>query len=56
MYLEKYEGGTLLHGAVARNFVGYAELLLKDRFDPNINNRQNKTPVSLAERKGAVYY
>ena len=45
-------GGTLLHSAVYRNFVGYTELLLKDGFDPNMNNRRNKTPVSLAQDKG----
>ena len=45
-----YHYGTLLHGAVRDNFVGYAELLLSDGFDPNKNNRNHKTPVSLAHR------
>ena len=46
-----YYGGTLLHGATYCNFVGYAELLLKDGFDPNMKDRsdKNRTPVSIAQ-------
>ena len=46
--------GTLLHGAVYGDFVGYAELLLKDGFDPNMKNRHkyHKTPVAAAQDGG----
>ena len=47
-----YNQGTLLHGAVCNNFVGYAELLVKDGFDPNIQSRgdRRRTTVSLSQR------
>ena len=48
--------GTLLHCAAGRNFIGYVELLLKDRFDTNMQNRHQReeTPVSLAKHANNV--
>ena len=50
-YGGEFEEGTLLHGAVAHNFVGYVELLVKDRSDPNVENKfSSSTPLGMAQR------
>ena len=48
--------GTLLHGAVDCDFVGYVELLVAHGFDPSTKGRYGEkwTPISIAQEKNRM--